>query len=239
MKRTTCLADVGKAELAKQVILLELEQGSRRIGKKLGIGRPQTIAMDELRGPDTERALRAKSLVADLSPPFLLHHCLRTHAFARAIARHAAMKIDEELLYLACMLHDLGLTDHCEEGEQSFEIRGAQAARKWCLEQGLEEQKADLVHEAIALHTSLSSAQREPEIALVHFGAGVDVIGYHIEDITPDTIAEIILAWPRLDFKQEFISALQSEMKRGHSSPLATQWKLGFRQRIQAAPFSE
>ncbi|MCP4448989.1 MAG: hypothetical protein GY811_27195 [Myxococcales bacterium] len=60
-------------------------------------------------------------------------------------------------------------------------------------DEGIEEQRAVLVHEAIALHTSAGIAHlREPEIALTHFGAGFDVFGLAREEVASETKDAIV-----------------------------------------------
>ncbi len=145
---------------------------------------------------------------------------------------------DRELLYIAAQLHDLGLTAQFD-GEGPFELRGADAAYAWCREHDVPESKAELIHEAICLHTSLVAARREPEIALVHFGAGADVIGYHLEDIHPRTVEAILELWPRDGFKREVHALLGEQARKNPDSPAGAQWRLGFGKRILAAPFAQ
>jgi UTP:GlnB (protein PII) uridylyltransferase len=77
------------------------------------------------------------------------------------------LKCDRELLYLGAIMHDLGLTERFD-AEQRFEVNGADAARAFVLEHGLSDEKAEIVWDAIALHTSIGIAVRkQPEIALV------------------------------------------------------------------------
>jgi len=44
--------------------------------------------------PDSELALKAAKLVAEISPQFLYHHCMRTFLFANLIGQRQEMKID-------------------------------------------------------------------------------------------------------------------------------------------------
>lgn len=147
-------------------------------------------------------------------------------------------KPDRELLYIASLLHDLGLTD-AFAGDGPFELRGAEAAYLWCQEHDVADADAELVHEAIRLHTSLAAARGEPEVALVHFGAGVDVIGYHFEDVGADTVRAIIELWPRQGFKREVHGLLSAQARQTPRSPLGVQWRMGFGARVMAAPFRD
>ncbi len=126
--------------------------------------------------PDSEICQKATQLVAAVSPTFLCNHCLRTFLFGDLLGQRDGLKCDRELLYLGAVMHDLGLTDRFD-GEQRFEVDGADAARAFVLEHRLPDEKAEIVWEAITLHTSLGIASRkQPEIALVCLVVGQDLI---------------------------------------------------------------
>ncbi len=155
------------------------------------------------------------------------------------MGRRGRLKYDRELFYLASVLHDLGLTPR-HNGSGSFELEGANAARSFLRERGLPEEKADLVHEAIALHSSVGIAsKRTPDIALVHFGAGMDVFGYRAMDIAPKTVEHIVQAYPRLGLKDVLVNILQDEAKRKPNSHIAGLVGLGFCNKIKGGPFAE
>lgn len=172
------------------------------------------IHPDELSIPDSELAKKATQLVGELSPKFLYHHCVRTYLFGEMLGRRDGLKYDRELLYLSAVMHDLGLTERFDR-EQRFEVDGADAARAFVTEHGLPQEKAEIVWDAIALHTSIGIASRkQPEIALVQLGAGVDVFGLRAEDIIPETVERIIDAYPRLGLNNALTELFISQVKR-------------------------
>jgi hypothetical protein len=164
--------------------------------------------------PDSEICRKATQLVTEISPTFLCHHCIRTFLFGNLLGQRDGLKCDRELLYLGAIMHDLGLTERFD-GEQRFEVDGADAARAFVIEHGLSDEKAEIVWDAIALHTSSGIASRkQPEIALVHLGASADVMGMRISDIPPETVEQAIDAYPRLGFNQAFTELLAVQVKR-------------------------
>lgn len=164
--------------------------------------------------PDSEICKKATQLVAQVSPTFLCNHCIRTFLFGDLLGKRDELKCDRELLYLGAVMHDLGLTQRFD-GEQRFEVDGADAARAFVLEHGLPDEKAEVVWDAIALHTSLGIASRkQPEIALVHLGASADVLGLRISDINSEIVEQVIEAYPRLGFKMAMTELLVSQIKR-------------------------
>jgi cyanamide hydratase family protein with HD domain len=212
----------------------------RKIARAFGHNRPTPIGIDDIKIPDSSIVKQATELVENCSPQFLVNHSIRTYCFGVAIAKHLNLKADMEVLYLASIMHDLGLVDPHDKTEGSFEVVGADAAHRFVIEKGYDKQKSDMVHEAIALHSAVGIAhEREPEIALVHFGAGIDVIGFRIEDVAAETRDAIVKAYPRLDFKQYFSALVDDQAERKPDCHIAGHHKLGFTGKIKGAPFSE
>ena len=188
--------------------------------------------------PDSPLAREATQLVYELSPSFLYQHCMRTYMFGELLGRRDSLKYDQELLYLGSVLHDLGLT-HRFEGKGSFEIEGADAAQIFLAEHGLPEDKGAIVRDAIALHASLEAEQRQPEIALVHFGAGVDVIGLRLQDLPSEVVQQVVAAYPRYGFKQAFQALLEEQARRKPGTLSEQLVQPGFLEMLHHAPFSE
>ncbi|GAB2922926.1 hypothetical protein GCM10027093_72620 [Paraburkholderia jirisanensis] len=118
------------------------------------------------------------------------------------------MKYDREAVYLAALMHDLGLTREFA-ADQRFEVDGADAASRFLLANDYPQAKAELVWDAIALHSSAGIAERkQPEIALIHFGAHVDVMGLRLDEITPALVEDTLALYPRLGMKAAFTEAL-------------------------------
>ena len=164
--------------------------------------------------PDSEICHKATQLVAEVSPTFLCNHCIRTFLFGDLLGQRDGLKCDRELLYLGAVMHDLGLSERFD-GKQRFEVDGADAARAFVLKHGLSDEKAEVVWDAIALHTSLGIADcKQPEIALVHLGAGADVLGMRIADIPSETVEQVVAAYPRVNFNLAMTELLVSQVKR-------------------------
>eukprot|EP00439_Symbiodinium_sp_Y106_P087596 s1_g132.t1 len=114
----------------------------------------------------------------------------------------ATQKIDMEMLFLGAVLHDLGLVEEYVRDER-FEIDGADGAAEFLRQSGYPEEKIEIVWDAIALHSTLGIPQRKrPEIALVQFGAGIDVGAIPADLIDSKTIDQVIDQYPRIDFKK-------------------------------------
>ncbi|MEO5919596.1 MAG: HD domain-containing protein [Pseudolysinimonas sp.] len=116
---------------------------------------------------DTPLALAALELARLHEVPSVLNHSIRTHAYAVLHAEKTGLTgFDPELLYVACVLHDLGASD-AFDGPQRFEVEAADAAAGLVREHGRTEGDADQVWQAIALHTSPGIAERRGPIPLL------------------------------------------------------------------------
>jgi hypothetical protein len=115
---------------------------------------------------------------------------------------------DAELLAVAAILHDLGLTERYN-GENRFEVDGANAAREFMKDRGISAQQTQVVWDAIALHTTPTLAlHKEPEVVMTHSGIAVDVLGAGLDRIPQEKQRAILAAFPRLAFKDEFKGCL-------------------------------
>jgi len=173
---------------------------------------PKTIA--GIRIPDTRLAVETMEHVREVSSPALYNHVVRTYIFGEQVGRNLGMRYDSEVVYVAAMMHDLGLTPPYI-GPGRFEVDGADAAARFLSEHAVAADKVALVWDAIALHSSNGIAERkQPEVALVHFGAAVDVVGSRLDQIPVDVLHQTLETYPRLGFKQAFLEAIADVLRK-------------------------
>ena len=158
--------------------------------------------------PDTAAVAEATRIIEQTTSPLIYHHSRRVFLFARIHARRLGVEPDPELLYLAALFHDTGLTTPFSDVARRFEVDGADHGRKFLLEHGFPAAAADTVWTAIALHTTPGIPHRMgPEIASLSLGVGTDVVGVGLDILDPSQVAEIVAEHPRGDFKNEFLAA--------------------------------
>lgn len=158
--------------------------------------------------PDSQLARDATQLAFESSAPFLFNHVMRTYVFAALLGTYRGVHFDAELVYVSSLLHDLGLTHRHETPDRRFEVDGAFAARAFMESHGQAPVRAQLVWDAVALHSSFGiTAYKEPDIALVHLGTSVDGGGY-IDEIGRSVVDEVNRVLPRLGYKKEMLAAL-------------------------------
>jgi hypothetical protein len=161
--------------------------------------------------PDSALALAAASLCFSASPELLYNHCLRSYVFAGLLFKKLGKSYDRELAFVGAVLHDLGLLDAYMSPTARFEIDGADAAMKFLREHRVPQKRAEIVWDAIALHTNLAIAERKaPEIAMVSLGAIMDAAGLNLDQLAAEDVASVLSAYPRLGFKRAAIQTMIS-----------------------------
>ena len=164
--------------------------------------------------PDTPVCIAALELAREYSPTFLFNHVMRSFAFGRAAGALQGAQYDEEMFFLGAVLHDLGLVERFI-GAERFEIDGADAAAEFLSRQGYADYKIAVIWDAIALHTTLAVPQRkQPEIALVQLGAGIDVGAVPRALLSPEFVEIVLGEFPRLGFKQAMLEAMSAVVRR-------------------------
>jgi HD domain len=200
---------------------------------------------------DTPLVHDATELARNSSEPYLFNHAMRSWLFGVLIAEGAEPAPDPEVLAVSAILHDLGLTDRYSAQER-FEVDSANAARSFLKERGIPAHQIQLVWDAIALHTTRSIAlHKEPEVAVMHSGIAVDVIGAGLELIPQDNVRAILAEFPRLSMKKQFLECLCGVVRRKPATSydnilrdIGTRYVNGYTapssaNLIENAPFSE
>ncbi|UVO13677.1 HD domain-containing protein [Mycobacterium sp. SVM_VP21] len=173
---------------------------------------------DLLTLPGTPLATAALELVQAAESPAIANHSVRSFLFARLLAPCiglvAGSDFDEELLYLSCVLHDVGLSP-LAKGDTRFEVDGADRAAEFLTGHGLEARKVDAVWEAIALHNTAVIPERMGALtSLTYQGIAIDfggVLGLpdsHGEAVTAQIGAAIHHVYPRFNMATSVLDAV-------------------------------
>lgn len=186
----------------------------------------------DLTPPDSPVARAAAAFAAEASAPYLVNHVHRTYWFGRAIV---TADLDHEAAFVACMLHDIGLTD-AHRGDRSFELISADVAAHFLEDKGWDPARIRLVERGITQHTNIG-ANEDPVELLVQMGAAFDVIGAPRAAVDDDTVATIEAAFPRRGFREAILDAFLREARAQPDGVLALlEDRLGFSERIESRP---
>lgn len=173
--------------------------------------------------PDSALVREATDFIHNAEDELLFDHSRRVFLFGALRGRRLGLQPDLELLYVAAMFHDLGLTERYRTSNLRFEVDGANAARDFLLHHGVDAADARKVWLSIALHTTPGVPQfLEPEIALVNSGVETDVVGIGRDELSSDAIDAVIAAHPRPDFKNRILVAFNEGMKHRPDTTFGT-----------------
>jgi HD domain len=173
--------------------------------------------------PDTPLVREITDYIRDTEDELLFNHSRRVFLFGALQGRRRGLRPDLELLYAGAMFHDIGLTGGYRSSMLRFEVDGANAARHFLLERGVDDTTARKVWLSIALHTTPGVPEfLEPEIALVTAGVETDVLGIDRNELSSEAIEAVIAAHPRPDFKNRILRAFTDGMKHRPRSTFGT-----------------
>ncbi|OCB49886.1 diguanylate cyclase [Mycobacterium vulneris] len=174
--------------------------------------------------PDTALVRETTEYIRDIEDDLLFHHSRRVFYFGALQGLRRGLQPDLELLYVGAMFHDLGLTEPYRTTSQlRFEVDGANAARDFVLQRGVDEAAARKVWLGIALHTTPGVPEfLDPEIALVTAGVETDVLGIGRADLAPEDRDAVTTAHPRPDFKNRILRAFTDGVRNRPGTTFGT-----------------
>ncbi len=158
--------------------------------------------------PDTPLIARAVKYAHEQYEPYLFNHAMRSWLFTIAISRAHSTTHDAEVVAVASVLHPMGLSVALT-GALRFEVEGANAARAFALAAGMNQRRAQLVWDCVALSSTPSiGLHKEPEVALCTAGVALDWSGRGYATLVHTQVEAVIDAYPRLGMKERLIDAL-------------------------------
>lgn len=189
--------------------------------------------------PDSALARAAEQEALDSVTPHVLEHSYRTYFFGKALAAMDGAQVDDELVYVASLLHDLQL-EHPTPG-RCFAVVGGERAAQFVRDHGGPESRAEAVGAAIAAHITLGASENLSDPGgFVSAGAGTDVFGLRLSDLDTAWVDELLQRHPRREFKRHMLKAWAAEsaaVPNGRAAWLTRY--AAFPLLVKAAPFSE
>ena len=194
--------------------------------------------LSDLPFPDSPTARRALERAEDAYDGTLKLHCLRTYAWGGLLGLSAGDPVDFELLFVASILHDLGLTDSRSQQAAShcFAVTGAREAENLVRGDGWVDRRARAVFEAISLHLNpeVSKRRHGTEAQLLAYGAQLDVVGARLTRLRPDAVQSVLQRYPRDGFADSITSHIASPQHRDSRAAFLTQ--IGFERLARRNP---
>lgn len=201
------------------------------------------FSLADLPLPDSYDTALALQAVQDCASEAVLNHSLRTWFYAAAFARLAHMPLDHELLAVGCLLHDLGATSqyhqhhpHC----QCFAGQGAYAASDWAAHCGWSDLRQKLLFDMISLHMNAYVPLSDgAEAHVLQQATACDVIGLRMQELPAIYRQQVVAAYPRLSFNEEFLAFTKAEAEIRPKSRAALMLDMGFELYLKTNPFQQ
>ena len=168
--------------------------------------------LNEVHLPDSRLARDAQELARESLSPFLLNHSYRVYLFGLALAGLDAVEVDEELVFVASMLHDLNLghptAGHC------FPVVGAERAERFALERDVSPHRGRRIGAEICGHVTVGGYENlADEGGFVGAGAVCDLMGLRLDELDPEWVSQVLKREPRPEFKGQLCAAWQQESR--------------------------
>jgi hypothetical protein len=179
---------------------------------------PARIDLTAWAPPDSAVCRQAEERLRDTSSAVFVHHSFRAYYFS-AVAYEAAGKpvpLDRETLYVATLLHDVGLFEAARPPhEHCFTVGSARETRRLMSEAGWEEARQDRAAMAIManLNPFVSIAEFGPEAHFFSHGGLIEVLAEEWK-VHPDNLAEILARHPRVGLAAETKLLVRNEAHR-------------------------
>jgi cyanamide hydratase family protein with HD domain len=198
------------------------------------------MTIDDLVVPDTATSAAATEVASAYLSPALLNHSVRAYVWAAAYGTAQSIRFDPELLYVASMLHDIGLVPEFDSHTISFEDAGGHVARVFASGAGWPAERRVRLSEVIIRHMWPEvDVSVDPEGHLLARSTSVDVIGSNMDDFTPDFMAEVLERYPRLGFAEEFVACFNAQAERKPDSSATFAVRSGLDGRVAANPLDD
>jgi hypothetical protein len=186
--------------------------------------------------PVTPAARAAYNVLSRFSAPALVNHCVRSYLFAASRAALDGLSIDHEVLYVASLLHDLGLEDVFDSHLIPFEEAGGSVAWVFAAGAGWPPDRCDHTAAVIVAHMRGADPAVDPEGHVLDLATGLDISGRGEEHWPLELRREIVARYPRLDLAARFTACIVDQAERKPQSRAAVAVEEGIAARLADNP---
>jgi hypothetical protein len=189
--------------------------------------------------PRTVAARLALEVATTFSSPALVNHCQRSFVFAASLAEIEHVPVDVELLYVAAMLHDLGLECAFDNAKLAFEVAGGHVAWVFAAGAGWPTERRTRADQIIVAHMRDTDPSVDPEGYLLASATSLDITGERCESWPSELLAQTVAAFPRLDLAELFTACFLGQADRKPHTAAAASVRNGLAERMKGNPLNE
>ncbi|MFI6499157.1 HD domain-containing protein [Nonomuraea typhae] len=195
---------------------------------------------DDIVVPDTAACRLALEVATEFHSPSLLNHSIRAYLFAAAHGQGHGIGFDAELLYVASMLHDIGLTREFDSHTVPFEEAGGHVAWVFGAGAGWPAERRRRAAEVIIRHMwdAADVPEDDPEGRLLELSTAMDISGRQTGEIPEPLRSEVLARHPRLDLVKEFAACMTEQGARKPDSIAAGFVRGGIADKLAGNPLN-
>jgi hypothetical protein len=186
--------------------------------------------------PVTPTTRAAHQVVSRFSAPALVNHCVRSYLFAASRAALDDLSVDHEVLYVASLLHDLGLEGVFDSHLLPFEEAGGSVAWAFAAGAGWPPAQCDHTAAVIVAHMRGTNPAVDPEGHVLDLATGLDISGRGRDHWPLELQREIVARYPRLDLASRFTACIVDQAVRKPWSQAAVAVEDGIAARLADNP---
>ncbi|MFL6118730.1 HD domain-containing protein [Actinophytocola sp.] len=171
------------------------------------------------------------------SSPALVNHSFRAYVWAAAFGTTSGVEFDRELLFVAALLHDIGLVDVFDSHTVPFEEAGGGVAWVFAAGAGWPAARRARLSEVIVRHMWAEvDPVEDPEGHLLARAAALDIAGRGVDELPAEFRAEVLARYPRSTLVDEFLRCFADQADRKPNSRAATSMRNDLASRMAANP---
>jgi hypothetical protein len=184
--------------------------------------------------PDTPGAGAAFEVCTTYCSPAIVNHCLRSYVWGASYAAERSITIDAELLYVAAMLHDIGLVPEFDSHSVPFEDAGGHVAWVFGAGAGWPVARRIRAAEVIVRHMRGTDLAEDVEGHLLAIATSLDISGRSPEWWPEPFRRDVVRVLPRLALRDEFVRCFEDQARRKPESSAAAAIANGIAGRLAA-----
>jgi hypothetical protein len=170
------------------------------------------LDLDALVVPDSRLAREAEEEARDVLTPHVLAHSYRTWIFGHLLAQMAGEQVDEEIVFVTSILHDITL-EHPTPG-RCFAVTGGERAEQFALDRGTDPHRAAAIGAGVGGHITVgASTDLHDPAGFVSAGAFADLTGFGLQDADPGWVDRVHARHPRHNVRRHVLAALKAERR--------------------------
>ena len=173
------------------------------------------MRLSDITSPDTSAARAALEIATAYHTPSLLNHVQRSWLWAVGFAQARDLEPDHELLYVAALLHDLGIVREFDNHTLAYEDAGGHVAIALTAGAGWPAERRVRAHEVIVRHNWPEvDPAFDVEGHLLEIATALDISGARSDDLPLDFRRDVLARYARGELAAEFTACVTDQAAR-------------------------